>query len=117
MRYTDYAGGGSNGGESAVVEVDFTNANFPQLTLKGLVAGDRILEVVVKVITPFDPGASMSLGFPADTDEIAPASKIKLQKAGHYKFFPYRKTVSVETFNAYFSGSSAGGSGKIYFYS
>lgn len=115
MRYTDFAGA-IIGGETNVVEVPFSPSNFPALTLKTLEVGERLLEIVVKITEEFDAGVSMSLGFPADNEEIAPASKLKLQRLGVYKFFPYRKTTATETFRAYFSGASATGAGIIYFY-
>lgn len=115
MRYTNIAAQNQNNQQAATI-VDFTNGNFPQMTLLNLTNGDTITEVTVVVLEVFDGGATMSLGFPADTDEIAPTNKIKLQKIGVYKFFPYRKSTISETLNAYFSGSSTTGSGKIYIF-
>lgn len=117
MRYTDRAKKGGEGEEVNFFVIDFDNTNFPSLLLKVLNTLDYITEVSVKVLTAFDGSATMELGFPADNDEIAPSSKIRLQTTdGLFKFFPYRQSALTESLTAFFAGTPTIGNGKIFIF-
>ena len=114
MRYSEFAGKSQGGDGSAKLVANFDYNSAPFLSLLGLDENDYILEIVIKVINVFDSGFDMSLGFPANHSEIAPSSKISLQREGSYKFFPYRKSSISETLTAFFSGTSTKGNGTIF---
>jgi len=100
--------------EVAVMIVPFTFNTVSPFTLKGLVAGHVIRAVMVKVDTIFDGAFAMTLGFPADPDEIIEAGQVDLTQQNVYMFDVYRVSAVVETLQAYFTGTPTVGSGNIF---
>ena len=95
------------------VLVPFTKDTLSPLFLKSLSIGDKIKRITVRVTEAFDPGWSMTIGFPSDNDELVQASKIKPQKVEIFGYNIFRESIIAETLNAYFSGSSTTGKGFI----
>jgi len=95
--------------------VDFDHTMGLSMVLKSLVAGDYLKMVIVKILEPFDPGFDVSIGFPADQDEIAGQGEIDLTLTeGVFQYEPFRRSVGPETFTLYSFGTSTQGKGRIF---
>jgi hypothetical protein len=100
--------------ETYYIKLAFDKDSGPSQTLKELEATDLIEEVVIVVMTAFDPGFTLSIGFPANNTEIVDTTENDLTTTGVFKYFPYRESLLTETLTAYFAGVSAGGAGYIF---
>jgi len=91
----------------------FTFATSTPFFLFSLELNDKLMRITVIITTPFDGTKAMSIGFPANNSEIAPANKINLKKLGSKTFYPFRLSAINETLTAYFPGTSNVGAGFI----
>lgn len=96
------------------VVLPFDKDSGPIETIREQESGWFIEEVVVVVVTAFDPGFTITVGFPAGTSDILASTEVDLTTTAVYKFFPYRESLTAETLNAYFAGVSTGGAGYIF---
>lgn len=101
-------------GINVAYHVNFNKDSPSPMKIEDLLAGELLKEVCIKVTTAFDPGFTVSLGFPADHNEIIPVGDANLEKLGEYKFYPYRISAIAETLNLYFIGVSAQGAGVLF---
>jgi len=109
-----YTSGGFWAKSSAMKEIlNFDKDSGPSQVIKVLSTGTIIKCVTVNVTTVFDSGFTISVGFPADNDEIALTTDCLLTELNLYKFNLYRTSAASETITAYFAGSSTGGAGTL----
>lgn len=98
--------------DSRIEKINFDfNTVFP-LTLKVLVSGDTIEAVGVRIVDAF-AFSSISIGFPADVEEIAPVGDINPTQKDIYEFSKYRESSITETLKLYASGAAGTGKGIV----
>jgi len=107
--------GGGGGSVPPTGSTNFTNASPSPLALKAFAVGDILTHVSVSVIAPFDPGFTVTIGYPAAPTAIFAAGEVDLQTVGVYETSVYRVSAVPETLTAYFAGISAAGSGTIFY--
>lgn len=95
--------------------IAFSKASATNFLLEYLYATDLIHRVIVKITEAWGTGATMTLGFPADNDELITSGQVSLQTLGTYEFQPDRISAVSESLRMYFSHNSSGtGVGIIY---
>ena len=109
--FTPYPAGASTAQD---YYVNFTNGSGPSLILRAYNPGDFINMVTVQVSVPFDPGFTITVGYPASPTAIVALGDVDLTTAGNYMFPAFRVSSIAETLTAYFAGVSVGGSGTIF---
>jgi hypothetical protein len=82
-------------------------------SIKSLVSGDIIKCVTVSVTEAFGGTFALTVGFPADNDELIKTTDVKLSTIGSYKVDHYRTSTTSETIRIYISGASTTGAAKI----
>lgn len=92
----------------------FDNTTPSPFVLKSLYVGNFIRTICVKIISAFDSGFSMAVGFPANPGELIQVGQVNCRKQAMYEFYPFRISQSNETLQATFYGSSSVGSGIIF---
>ena len=92
--------------ETITLPVGYTTTTI----IKHLKEGDSLKEISVLVKEVYPPTVSMSLGFPANMEEIIGFNDIPLDTLGSYIYFPHRISEVDETLTLYFNGgpSSSG---------
>ncbi len=95
--------------------INFTKDSAVNVLLENLYAGDLLHCVIIVITQAWSAGAELTLGTPADTDEIIVSGQVPLQTLGIYEFQPERISAITETLRLYLNhNSSATGAGKIY---
>lgn len=85
-------------------KIPFDFNNPPSLLLRPMQIGESLREVVVKIEEVFDVGVLLSVGFPADNQEIMKPTAIAPTVIGKYKANPYRLSSVAESLILYFGG-------------
>lgn len=98
-----------------LLSIAFSKASATNFLLEYLYATDLIHRVIIKITEAWGAGATMTLGFPADNDELITSGQVSLQTLGTYEFQPDRVSSASESLRMYFNhNSSASGAGIIY---
>lgn len=84
------------------IPFDFSNA--PEILLRPLLVGESLREVVVRIDNAFNVGVILSVGFPADHNEILKPAAIAPTVPGKYKANSYRLSSVAESLTLYFGG-------------
>lgn len=92
------------------VEFDFNSAT--NVILENLKTGHLIESVTIRVIIPFDGGATIDVGFPANQTEIV--DTLALDVAGDFEYEVDRISTIVESLRMYFSNLATVGEGVIF---
>lgn len=108
---TIMAGDSSHASKTPVIEFSFANT-FP-LVLMPLAVGDFIREVYVEITQPFSAGVALTLGFPANHQELLASTEIDPQQVGQYQALASRKIAVSETMTLYLTGTAAVGQGRV----
>jgi len=93
--------------------LNFDKDSGPSQVIKQLAISTIIKFVTIIVETAFDPGFTISVGFPLNPIEIVATTDCDLTETNKYLFDVYRTSAGIETMIAYFAGVSAGGAGKV----
>ncbi len=104
----------SHAGQSYSLKFPFDTSLTSPVFLRSLASGDFVRVVVVDILNPFDSGFKISIGFPANNNEIIDKDLINLTQTGIYEIFAYRMSQINETLNLYYYGTSVSGNGIIY---
>ena len=94
-----------------LIKVDFSFADSSPKTIDVLSPGDFIKDVYLEILDVFPASSQLTIGFPADNDEIMKANENKSNKAGVYHVSPFRETTVLENLNLYLSGPLGTGTG------
>ncbi len=106
-------GGGADGG-IIITKIPFTKDSVSPLTLYSMQIGDTLYSVTVEITEAFDPGFSITIGFPSDPDEVVESDELDLEELDTSKFPTYKTHTVAEVLGLYITGTSTTGAGIVY---
>jgi len=92
----------------------FDRTSGPSMPIRTMLIGEGIFQATISVTQAFDPTMTVSLGFPANPQEIIPTAGVDLTIVGEYLFGPYRVSAINENLTLYLPGVSAVGTGVLF---